>query len=195
MPPGIAPGGGLYVPDEVPSIALEQIVALAALSYDYRATAVFRLFGVDVHPERVEELMAQAYGANFDHPLVAPLEEVAAGDGSTSTIMSVHNSVGCVPILKFGSDMQKERFLKPMARGEQLSCCCLTAPGAGSDAPAPTTRAKRGGSNGPRYGNDWDWVAGRTAMVEHFDGRLELLHWATSTSAAGGGQLEQVVNT
>jgi threonine synthase len=75
---GIAPGGGLYVPDEVPSIELEQIVALAALAYDQRAAAVYRLFGVDVHPERVEELMGEAYGRNFDHPLVAPVEEIAA---------------------------------------------------------------------------------------------------------------------
>ena len=44
------------------------------------------------------------------------LIEVAAGDGSCSTIMSVHNSVGCAPILAFGSSEQKERFLKPMAR-------------------------------------------------------------------------------
>ena len=46
------------------------------------------------------------------------LEEIAAGDGSVSTIMSVHNSVGCMPVLRYGTDEQKERFLKPLARGE-----------------------------------------------------------------------------
>src|SRR5262245_41609704 len=45
------------------------------------------------------------------------VEEIAAGDGSCSTIMTVHNSVGCLPILKFGSREQKERFLRPMAAG------------------------------------------------------------------------------
>ena len=83
-------------------------------------------------------------GAGSDHVAYAlALEEIAAGDGSTSTIMSVHNSVGCMPVLKFGTDMQKERFLKPMARGEQLGCFCLTEPGAGSDAFAMTTKAEK----------------------------------------------------
>ena len=58
-------------------------------------------------------------GAGADHVSYAlALMEIAGGDGACSTIMSVHNSVGCMPILKFGSLKQKERFLKPMARGE-----------------------------------------------------------------------------
>src|ERR1700723_2128545 len=66
-------------------------------------------------------------GAGADHVGYAlALEEIAAGDGSVSTILSVHNSVGCVPILKFGSQEQKERFLQPMAAGEMLSCFFLT---------------------------------------------------------------------
>ena len=48
------------------------------------------------------------------------IEEIAAGDGACSTIMSVHNSVGCAPIHKYGSDEQKERYLKPLARGQWL---------------------------------------------------------------------------
>jgi len=105
-------------------------------------------------------------GAGADHVAYAlALEEVAAGDGSTSTIMSVHNSVGCVPILKFGSDMQKERFLKPLARGEQLSCFCLTEPGAGSDASALKTRAKRDGNG---------WVLNGTKQFITSGGRADL---------------------
>lgn len=73
----------------------------------------------------------------------AALEEIAAGDGAISTIMSVHNSVGCVPILRFGNDAQKEEFLRPMARGELLGAFCLTEPHAGSDASALRTRAVR----------------------------------------------------
>ncbi len=74
-------------------------------------------------------------GAGADHVAYAlAIEEVAAGDGAVSTVMSVHNSVACAPIMKFGSDEQKERFLRPMARGELLGCFCLTEPQAGSDA-------------------------------------------------------------
>jgi butyryl-CoA dehydrogenase len=87
-------------------------------------------------------------GAAADHVSYAlAVEEVAAGDGSCSTIMSVHNSVGCMPILKFGSAEQKERFLKPLARGEQLAAFALTEPAVGSDASAIKTRAQRVGNH------------------------------------------------
>jgi alkylation response protein AidB-like acyl-CoA dehydrogenase len=87
-------------------------------------------------------------GAAADHVSYAlAVEEVAAGDGSCSTIMSVHNSVGCMPILKFGSEEQKERFLKPLARGEQLAAFALTEPAVGSDASAIKTRAQRVGNH------------------------------------------------
>jgi len=81
-------------------------------------------------------------GAGADHVAYAlAIEEVAAGDGSCSTIMSVHNSVACMPILKFGTDAQKERFLRPMARGELLGAFCLSEPQAGSDAASLRTKA------------------------------------------------------
>jgi butyryl-CoA dehydrogenase len=87
-------------------------------------------------------------GSGVDHVAYAlAVEEVAAGDGSTSTIMSVHNSVVCMPILRFGTTEQKERFLKPLARGEMLGCFCLTEPQAGSEASALKTRAKRDGNH------------------------------------------------
>jgi butyryl-CoA dehydrogenase len=86
-------------------------------------------------------------GAGADHVAYAlALEEIAAGDGATSTIMSVHNSVGCMPLLKFGTVEQKERFLKPMASGAMLAAFCLTEPDAGSDASAIKTRAYRVGN-------------------------------------------------
>ncbi len=75
------------------------------------------------------------------------LEEIAAGDGACSTIMSVHNSVGCVPILNFGSEAQKQRFLTPLAQGEMLGAFALTEPQAGSDASALKTRARREGEH------------------------------------------------
>jgi alkylation response protein AidB-like acyl-CoA dehydrogenase len=87
-------------------------------------------------------------GAGADHVAYAlALMEVAAGDGSCSTIMSVHNSVACMPILKYGTNEQKERFLRPLARGEMLGAFCLTEPQAGSDAAAIKTRAARAGNH------------------------------------------------
>ncbi|SFI20519.1 acyl-CoA dehydrogenase family protein [Albimonas pacifica] len=71
------------------------------------------------------------------------LEAIAGGDGAVSTIMSVHNSVGCVPILRYGTDAQKDQWLRPMARGEKLGAFALTEPHAGSDASALRTRAVR----------------------------------------------------
>ncbi|WP_068300755.1 acyl-CoA dehydrogenase family protein [Pararhodobacter sp. CCB-MM2] len=71
------------------------------------------------------------------------LEEIAAGNGAISTIMSVHNSVGCVPILRFGTEAQKQEYLQPMAEGALLGAFCLTEPHAGSDASALKTRAVR----------------------------------------------------
>ncbi|MGE8558317.1 MAG: acyl-CoA dehydrogenase family protein [Acinetobacter sp.] len=76
---------------------------------------------------------------------VLALEEVAAADGATSAIMSVHNSVGCVPIFKFGTDQQKQQFLKPLAQGEMIGAFALTEPHTGSDAAAIKTRAVKDG--------------------------------------------------
>lgn len=76
---------------------------------------------------------------------VLALEEVAAADGATSAIMSVHNSVGCVPILKFGTEEQKQKYLLPLARGEMIGAFALTEPHTGSDAAAIKTRAVKDG--------------------------------------------------
>lgn len=79
--------------------------------------------------------------------LALALEEIAAGDGALSTVLSVHNSVGYGPILKFGNEEQKEKFLTPMASGEKLGCFALTEPHTGSDASALKCRAKRDGDH------------------------------------------------
>ncbi len=87
-------------------------------------------------------------GAGLDYvSLAVALEEIAAGDGAISTIVSVQNSVVCGPINAFGTDAQKERFLVPLARGEKLGCFCLTEPHVGSDAAAIATRAERQGEH------------------------------------------------
>jgi butyryl-CoA dehydrogenase len=83
-------------------------------------------------------------GAGSDYIAYAlALEEIAAGDGAVSTIMSGHNSVGCMPLVAYGSPTQKEKYLRPMARGELLSAFCLSEPQSGSDAGAIRTRAER----------------------------------------------------
>jgi butyryl-CoA dehydrogenase len=88
-------------------------------------------------------------GAAMDYvSLAVALEEIAGGDGATSTIVSVQNSVVCGPVNAFGTDAQKEKYLRPLARGEALGCFCLTEPHVGSDAGAITTRAER---RGDRY--------------------------------------------
>ena len=82
-------------------------------------------------------------GAGTDYvSLALALEEIAAGDGATSTIVSVQNSVVCGPIAAFGTDAQKEQYLRPLAAGRKLGCFCLTEPQAGSDAGAIATRAE-----------------------------------------------------
>lgn len=93
------------------------------------------------------------------------LEEIAAGDGSVSTIMSVHNSVGCMPILRYGTDDQKERFLKPLARGEMIGAFCLTEAHAGSDASAIKTRARKDGNKWVIDGSKQFITNGSTAGV------------------------------
>ena len=105
-------------------------------------------------------------GAKTDHIAYAlALEEVAAGNGALSTVMSVHNSVGCVPILNYGSEDQKNRFLKPMARGEWLGAFCLTEPQAGSDASAIKTQAKKVGNRYVVNGTKQFITSGRNADV------------------------------
>ena len=81
-------------------------------------------------------------GAGADYLSFAlAIEEVAAGDGACSTILSVNNSVVCSVLLKSASEFLKESYLKPLAAGDKLGCFCLTEPHAGSDASALKTRA------------------------------------------------------
>jgi butyryl-CoA dehydrogenase len=112
-------------------------------------------------------LVPQAYGgAGADHVGYAlAMEEIAAGDGAVSTIMSVQNSVGCMPLLHYGSEEQKRRFLVPMAKGLMRCCFCLTEPQAGSDAAAIRTRAQRRGDRWVLNGTKQFITSGRSAHV------------------------------
>src|SRR5262245_41311990 len=87
-------------------------------------------------------------GAGMDYmSLVLTLEEIAAGDGATSTIVSVQNSLACGITMKYGTDAQKDRYLSKLASGEYLGCFCLTEPHVGSDASAIRTTAVRDGDH------------------------------------------------
>jgi len=70
------------------------------------------------------------------------VEEISAGDAATGTLMSVHSSVGCGPVLNYGSDEQKRQWLEKLATGKSIGCFCLTEPQAGSEAHNLRTRAE-----------------------------------------------------
>lgn len=83
-------------------------------------------------------------GAGLDNLAGAiVLEEISAGSGSMGIIVSGHNAVGCMPILQFGTQSQKDTYLRPFARGEQLTAFALTEPAGGSDVAQLRTRAER----------------------------------------------------
>ena len=92
------------------------------------------------------------------------LEEIAAADASAAVLMSVHNSLPTQMLLHFGSEAQKERYLKPMARGEVIGAFALSEPEAGSDASSLRCQAVRDG---------YDWVLTGTKS------------WVTSGTFAG----------
>ena len=70
------------------------------------------------------------------------VEEISAADAATGTLMSVHSSVGCGPVLNFGTDEQKHTWLEKLASGRSIGCFCLTEPHAGSEAHNLRTRAE-----------------------------------------------------
>ncbi|MGH9573480.1 MAG: acyl-CoA dehydrogenase [Candidatus Acidiferrales bacterium] len=83
-------------------------------------------------------------GAGMDHVAYSVvIEEIARACASTAVILSVQNSLFCDPVLRFGTDEQKQKFLTPFARGEKIGCFALTEPQAGSNAAALTTKAAR----------------------------------------------------
>jgi hypothetical protein len=97
-------------------------------------------FGVAV-PEEYD-------GAGLDYTALAlVLEEIAAGDGGTSTVISVNNCPVCSIAMMYANEAQKEEFLKPLARGDMLGAFCLTEPHVGSDASALRTTATRDGDH------------------------------------------------
>ena len=109
-----------------------------------------RTFPKEVHKQLAELgaygvlVPAEYGGAGLDAlALAIMLEEIAAGDGGTSTAISVNNCPVCSILLAYGNEAQKREWLTPLARGEMLGAFCLTEPQAGSDASALRTVAVR----------------------------------------------------
>ena len=110
---GLASGGGLYVPQHVPALALDDIVGLAELPYAQRAAAVYRAFGIDLPSEVIDDLMAQAYGDNFDDEAICPITSLNANThvlelwhGPTSAFKDM--ALQCLPKF-FSASAQKLR--------------------------------------------------------------------------------------
>ncbi|MBN8504300.1 MAG: acyl-CoA dehydrogenase family protein [Burkholderiales bacterium] len=124
----IAPHAAAW--DKAHHFPAEQLKGLAQLG----------CYGVAVPPEYD--------GAGLDYlALAVILEEIAAGDGGTSTVVSVNNCPVCSILMAFGNEDQKQRFLKPLARGDMLGAFCLTEPHVGSEAGGLKTTAVRDGDD------------------------------------------------
>ena len=134
--------------DTLRAFAQERLVPHAAewdRHHTFPAEALKELGALGVMGMTVPETYG---GAGLDYmSLVLAIEEIAAGDGATSTIVSVQNSLPCGITAKYGSEAQKQRWLVPLAKGEALGCFCLTEPHVGSDASAIRTTATLAGDH------------------------------------------------
>jgi alkylation response protein AidB-like acyl-CoA dehydrogenase len=108
-------------------------------------------------------LIPEAYdGLGLDTlTYLVALEEIAAVDASVAVMMSVHNSLPTQMLLKWGTEEQKQRYLRPMARGEKLGAFALSEPDAGSDAASLRTQAVRDGDHWVLNGTK-AWVSSGT---------------------------------
>jgi alkylation response protein AidB-like acyl-CoA dehydrogenase len=112
-------------------------------------------------------VVPEEWGGSFSDYVAYALamEEIAAGCASTATLMSVHNSVGCGPILAWGSEAQKKAWLPDMAAGRKIGCFCLTESQAGSEANNLKTRAALKGGKWVLNGSKQFITNGKRAAV------------------------------
>ena len=146
MPDSLPMHGDTIIVDMIRKFSQERLAPLAA-----QREKLCR-----IEPEIVAELgelgvFGATTPAEWDGSEIDPvtyamlLEEIAAGDGSVSTMVSVHNSPTCLVIAASGTDAQKDRWLRKLATGEHVGSFGLTEPQAGSDASALKTRAVKKG--------------------------------------------------
>ncbi len=123
-------------------------------------------------------------GAGMDHvAYVLAMEEVARACASTAAIMSVNNSLVCDPILRYGTEEQKRRYLPVLASGRELGCYCLTEPQAGSDAASLKTTARLDGESWVLNGTKVFVTNAREAWVFVVYARTEEVPGARGISA------------
>jgi butyryl-CoA dehydrogenase len=146
------------MPDHLPPVADTLVIDMVRRFAQERLApqAAAREKAGRIEPEVIRELgelgvfgatTPERWGGSEIDPVTYALvlEEIAAGDGAVSTMVSVHNSPTCIVIDHYGTDAQKERWLRPLATGEAVGSFALTEPQAGSDASNLRTRAvKRG---------------------------------------------------
>ena len=120
------------------------------------------------------------------------LEEIGVADAACSTIVSVTNSVGCMPLLQYGTAQQQRDFLSPLARGEKLAAFCLTEPQAGSDASGLKTRAERQGDSYVLNGTKQFITSGKNAdlaivfaVTDHAAGKRGISAFVVPTDTPG----------
>jgi alkylation response protein AidB-like acyl-CoA dehydrogenase len=147
MPDSISPNGDTLIIDMVRRFSQDRLSPLAAEREKNKR----------IEPEIIAELgelgiFGATTPAEWDGSEIDPvtyalaLEEIAAGDGSVSTMVSVHNSPTCIVVNNYGNDAQKDRWLRKLATGEHIGSFGLTEPQAGSDASNLKTRAVKKGN-------------------------------------------------
>lgn len=160
----------------------EKEVAPAARQLDrdgeWPAALVKRLGELGLMGVAVPEEYGGAGSDNLSYALA--VEEISAACASVGVITSVNNSLVCDPILKFGTEEQKQRFLKPLASGRQLGCFGLTEPSSGSDAAHMDTLAVRDGENWVINGSK-NWITNGPAAD------IMIVFCATDRSAGSRG--------
>jgi alkylation response protein AidB-like acyl-CoA dehydrogenase len=178
MPDSISPDGDSIIIDMVRRFAQDRLAPHAAA----------REKAGRIEPEVIRDLgelgifgattPAEWDGADIDPVTYAlALEEIAAGDGAVSTMVSVHNSPTCIVINNHGTDAQKDRWLRKLATGEHVGSFGLTEPQAGSDASNLRTRAVK---KGDRY-----VVNGAKQFISNATHPGSLVFFAVTDPAAG----------
>jgi alkylation response protein AidB-like acyl-CoA dehydrogenase len=132
-------------------------------------------------------------GAGLDYlALALILEEVAAGDGATSTIVSVNNCPVCSILMAFGNEQQKQQWLRPLARGDMLGAFCLTEPHVGSEAGGLKTTAVRANDGD---GNDYVLNGVKQFITSGKNGDVAIVMAVTDKAAGKKGISAFVVPT
>src|SRR5207237_6713738 len=110
---------------------------------EYPRSTIAKMADLGLASLLVAEESGGAGASTLDYVLA--IEEISWADASHSVVISVNNSLVCEPILRFGTDAQKRRFLTPLATGGYVGAYCLSEPTSGSDASNMSTQARRDG--------------------------------------------------